>query len=748
MTADLSSGMRASPIDLAETPDFDLGGLRVRPAHREVRIDGERREIEPRVMQVLVALASARPGMVSRDRLIETCWDGRIVGDDAINRCIVALRHLAKKISPEPFVIETVPRVGYCLIERPGDEIAAARGGGTKKTKVAVAALLVLVLLAAALAFGWSRLGPGETAPASIAVLPFRNLSGGDPYFAEGVGEEIIGQLAREPQFRIAGRTSSSQFGNAADVREVARRLDVDYVLEGSVRTQGGRVRVNAALVRASDRMRLWSDSYDGTLDDILAIQRQIGEAVAGALRRRLVNSPPNAAPAVNGEAYALYLNARGLVRSRNPQSGQDAVGLLQQAIRLDPGFAPAWSSLAEALQLDGRTKGTEGLIAVLPRAQNAARRALQLDPNLAEAHGVLAMLLGNDSPEAVAHLRRAAELDPRSSQGQIWRGMAHYVSGEYADGLAAYRRAHDLDPLWPVPVRILVDVTSGIGDRPAAEAVVRSAFPDDLMGQHFALARVAWLSGDFSEAARRWSIVANGGSSRWASPARLSLEDVTFMLRLSSHPPSRPPLPSLGQNLQGPRVWMSVAPSPSEWRNRNRSSAAALVNHDVNVVAAKRMLVAGRSRELVAAYDGPTGLLYMRPGVRVGVCDLHEAALVALALRGVGRHDEADALLRESDVLIRAVYRRGRVPTWFDEDAAAIWAVQGQTGSALDALERALRRGGVHAGRTDLPKLEDEPALRSLRGDPRFEALRSRYEAHFARERGETAHALNIPVS
>ena len=742
MIANSGSETASARIDLAETADFDLGGLRVSPARREVFLDSARRELEPKVAQVLVALAAVRPQVVSRDRLIEQCWDGRIVGDDALNRCIVALRHLAKEFVPPPFAIETVSRVGYCLIERPADGIAAAAApaGGKSRAKRAVAALLALVAVTTALGFGWSRYGRADAAPASIAVLPFRNLAAGEPYFAQGVGEEILGQLAREPQFRVAGGTSSSQFGDHPDVREVARRLKVEYVLEGSVRRQGNLVRVNTALLKASDGTRLWSDSYDGSLDDMLAIQQRIGGAIAGALTRKLVHAQPGARRAVDGEAYALYLNARGLVRSRNPQSGQDAVGLLQEATRLDPGFAPAWSSLAEALQLNGRTKGTDGLIAVLPQAQNAARRALRLDPDLAVAHGVLGGLLGSDTPEGLAHVRRAAELDPRSGQGQIWRGATHYISGEYAEGLAAYRRAHDLDPLWPFPVRVLVDVTSGMGDRPAAEDFARLSSPDDIMGQHFALARVAWLLGDFSEATRRWSIAANGPSPRWASPAKLSLEDTLFLLKLSSKPPSRPPLPSVGQNRQGPRVWMSDAPTPSEWRNRNRSLAAALVNQDVNVVAVKRMLAAGRARELAATYDGPSGLLYMRPGVRVGVCDLHEVSLVALALRGVGRRAEADALLREADSLIRAAYRRGQVPNWFDDDAAAVWAVQGKTGLAIDALRRAFERGYVHAGRTDLPKLEDEPALRSLRGDPRFEAVRSMHEAHYARERAETA--------
>ncbi len=397
---------------------------------------------------------------------------------------------------------------------------------------------------------------------------------------------------------------------------------------------------------------------------------------------------------------------------------------------------------------MDGKTKGNDGLIAVLPQAQQAARRALQLDPNLAEAHGVMALLLGNDSPEAMVHLRRAAELDPRSGQGQIWRGATHFVSGEYAEGMSAYRRAQEFDPLWLQPARVLANVSIWMGDRPLIESSVKSAFPDDPLGQHHGFARAAAKAGDFSEAARRWSIVASEPSSRWASPANLSLEDLTYMLKLTDTPPSRPPKPLVGQFRDGPRAWLSKSPSPSEWKYSNRSFAAALVNHDINVVGAKRMLLAGRAAELVATYRGPWGLLYMRRGVRVGVCDLHEAAIVAMALRASGNEKEAVALLRESDAVLQTVYRRGPVPTWIDEDAAAIWAVQGKTGPAVAALDRALRRGAVHSGRTDLPTIEEEPAFRTLRGDPRFEAVRLKYQRHYARERAETARALKIPLA
>ena len=119
IVVDLWPSPAASRIDLGEEPAFDLGGMRVVPAERTVILNGERRELQPRVMQVLVALAKARPDVVSRDKLIDLCWEGRVVGDDALNRCILALRHLAQELTPAPFAIETVPRIGHRLVEGP-----------------------------------------------------------------------------------------------------------------------------------------------------------------------------------------------------------------------------------------------------------------------------------------------------------------------------------------------------------------------------------------------------------------------------------------------------------------------------------------------------------------------------------------------------------------------------------------------------------------------------------------------------
>ncbi len=728
----------AGRIDLAETPDFDLGGLRVSPAHREVCMDGRRRELEPKVAQVLVALALVRPQVVSRDRLIEQCWDGRIVGDDALNRCIVALRHLAREFAPEPFAIETVSRVGYCLVERPADKNAATPGTTRIRAKVAIAALLAFALIAGALAFGWSRLGRSESAPTSIAVLSFRNLSRGDPYFAQGIGEEILSQLSREPQFRVAGGNSSSQFGDTANIREVARRLDVDYVLEGSVRMQGDQVRVNADLVRGSDGSRLWAESYDGNLDDIFAIQARIGGAVASALKRKLVRAPVLSGPLVtSGEAYNLYLTARGLIRTRQRRVGRTAVDLLRDAIRFDPGYAPAWASLAEATQLDGAWNSYESFVAAIPQAQEYARHALKLAPDLAEAHRALGATLGFGSPEGQAHFRRAAELEPNSAETMIGLGTAYGAAGEFEQELAAYHRANELDPLWFRTVGTVAITIAEMGDRAEAEAVARRGFRDNEIQQHMLLGRIAWIFGDFSEAARRWSIVAQSNSPRWSDTARRTMNDATLAVGLRTGPIDAVPQPiALRDTWQ---IWMEAPPSSAVWQSRNRDPIAAEVYRGENIVAAKLMLNAGRTSELAATYDRAVGLLGLRQRQPLRVDQLGEVPMVALVLRQSGRAAEADRLLREADASVRAVYRRGRVPFWFDAEAAAIWAVQGRKEEALAMLEQAAGRGWVHSGGTNLRDIADEPAFRSLRGQLRFERLRARLAAHYARERSET---------
>ena len=736
MMGDLRPETIASRIDLSETSDFDLGGLRVSPAHRRVHMNGDCRDLEPRVAQVLVALANARPGVISRDRLIDQCWEGRIVGDDAINRCIVALRHLAKSFSPEPFTIETVPRIGYCLVEAFQTPTPIPTRNAQKR--LVIGALIALGLIFGGLALGWSRVGVSERGPASIAVLPFRNLGSGETYFAEGIGEEILAQLAREPQFRVAGGSSHGQLESDADVRDVARRLKVDFVLEGSVRRQADQVRVNADLVRASDGIRLWSDTYDGKLDDIFLIQQRIGGAIAGALRRKLIRTPTLAGPLVtNGEAYNLYLTARGLMRTRNMDVFVTSSNLLRDAIKLDPNYAPAWASLAESTSLEPFPDGTEGMIAALPKANGYARHAIRLAPNFADGHRVLASLLPYGSPEALSHVRRAVELDPNNAEALIGLGSALAAAGEFDAEMAAYKRARELDPIWFRTTGQLTIRLAETGQRTDAEAMGNRGFAHNEANLHIILGRVAWIFGNFSEAARHWSITARANSPRWSPRARMGVADVRMIVGIDATPPGYKP--SFITVHQRSEVQVVTPPTSTAWQMHNRNVAAADVYRDDNHMAAKLMLRAGRAPELAAMYNSPVGLLSLRPNGPVRADQLHEAAVVAMALKQAGLAADADRLLAKADSTISTVYRQRTIPFVLDADVAAILAVQGRGDQALAMLERAMRRGWTDSGTTDLPDIADEPAFSSLRGQPRFARLKARLAAHLARERAET---------
>jgi tetratricopeptide (TPR) repeat protein len=432
-------------------------------------------------------------------------------------------------------------------------------------------------------------------------------------------------------------------------------------------------------------------------------------------------------------------------LRSQNPESGQGAIQILRQVIRIDPKFAPAWAALAQALLLNSETMDKEGVIAVIPEARQAATRALQIDPNLAAGHRALAYILGSDTLDGAAHELRAAELDPRSAEGLLSLSDAQHITGRFVQALASARSARAADPLWQDAPRVVLNQTAELGDHEGAVAWANEAFPDDPKLRSFALARAAYYAGDFSEAASRWANLANG-SSQWSSPSRLSLQNVLLMLKLSAEEPSRPPRPFVGATRMMPaRIWMTSAPSAAEWQRRNRSWAAELVYRDENVIAAKLMVREGRAKELVSTYDSPTGLLGIHRGETVGTCYLENAAIAAMALRAVGRSAEASELLEEANDAIRTAYRQGKVPLWLDQDAAGVWALQGKSAQAVAALDRAFRRGSMHSNRSDLSRLEDEPSLAPLRADRAFQIIAAKYAAAFAREREETARVLHM---
>ncbi|MDP5052809.1 MAG: adenylyl cyclase, partial [Congregibacter sp.] len=238
---------------------------------------------------------------------------------------------------------------------------------------------------------------PGST-EASIAVLPFADLSaaGDQEYFADGISEELLNVLAKVKGMKVAGRTSSFAFkGRNEDLREIGRVLNVANILEGSVRTEGDKVRVTAQLIQVSDGFHLWSETYDRDLTSIFAVQDDIAQQILTAMKAELqVDVQDVITPSTRTDigAYGLFLEARDLIASRDVDKMTRARGLLDQAIEIDPAYAPAYAARAQALLLLTDRPSSYGDIPqhiATPKVQADVQKALELDPNLAHAHAV-----------------------------------------------------------------------------------------------------------------------------------------------------------------------------------------------------------------------------------------------------------------------------------------------------------------------------------------------------------------------
>ena len=301
----------------------------------------------------------------------------------------------------------------------------------------------------------------GGVADNSIAVLPFLNMSR-DPeneYFSDGVSEELLNLLAQAGGLSVASRTSSFHFkGKDADIRQIAQRLGVRYVLEGSVRKAGELIRVTAQLIDSRSDSNLWSQTYDRKLTDIFAVQDEIAGRIVDELRAKLtehdIGRPGGLSQTDNVEAYQLYLRGLSLLRLRGAENLDQAATLFERAIELDPGYARAHDKLAVTYMLvpfySDRPRAPW-----LERAEQSALRAIELDPQLGGAYATLGGIYQADSEhgflEADAAFRKAIELDPAHVTARQWYGELLMTAGRPQAFLEQASRAHQMDPLAPV---------------------------------------------------------------------------------------------------------------------------------------------------------------------------------------------------------------------------------------------------------------------------------------------------------
>jgi TolB-like protein/DNA-binding winged helix-turn-helix (wHTH) protein/Flp pilus assembly protein TadD len=430
----------------------------------------------------LLEILLERPGeVVTREELRSRIWPNESFGDfdQAVNVAIAKLRAALGDSADNPRFIETLPRRGYrfiagvAVVNRPtnklellpegassgseeGAELAVRGktapkrppGEHARKALVAAAALVLLVLTAAI--FFWKSRQPADALASSpirsLAVLPLENLSSdSQDYFADGMTDELITDLAQISALRVISRTSVMPYkGVRKPLPQIARELNVDAVVEGTVLRSEKQVRITAQLIRAPADKHLWAESYEGDVRNTLALQKKVAREIAEQIRIQVTPQEEAAlhnAKTVNPEAYENYLKGRYFWNKRTADGMSKAIDYFNQAIEGDPGYAAPHAGLADIYELSERPK----------LAREEVQKALDLDDQLAEAHNSRASLLymfNRDWEGAGKEFQRALELDHNYAPAHHWYSMYLALEGRKQEALAEARRAYELDPL------------------------------------------------------------------------------------------------------------------------------------------------------------------------------------------------------------------------------------------------------------------------------------------------------------
>jgi TolB-like protein/DNA-binding winged helix-turn-helix (wHTH) protein/Tfp pilus assembly protein PilF len=464
---------------------------------------GLRIRLQDQPFQVL-ALLLERPGeVVTREEIRQKLWaaDTYVEFDDGLNTAIKKLRVALSDAADNPRFIETVPRRGYrflapatlsaALVQAdqeareldPADDIVAmpeqsrqavesgsfprsdsALASGRRRgffLLAALAALLLVTGMAIRMRLKSKATPPIESAPIrSIAVLPLDNLTG-DPrqqYFSDGMTDALITSLAQISSLRVISRTSAMQYqGSRKALPEIAKELGVDAVVEGSVVRSGNRVRIDAQLIQASSDRHLWAKSYERDIHDVLALQNELARTISAEIQIQLTPKEQarlGTTPPVNPEAYEAYLRGRFFWNKRNKEAINKSIEYFHESIRLDPGYAAAYSGLADAYNIAGCGRPAGLTMAEAgPKAKAAAMKALELDDSSAEAHAALGFekwCYEGDHWAAENEYRRAIALNPNYATAHHWYATLLLRDGRDQKALGQIQQALRLDPVSP----------------------------------------------------------------------------------------------------------------------------------------------------------------------------------------------------------------------------------------------------------------------------------------------------------
>jgi len=492
------------------THGFRVGDWFVEPLNDSIRhADGREQHLQPKVMDVLVCLAEHAGEPVSRDELISTVWGDRIVTDEPLTRTIAELRRALCDDRSHPCYIETIPKRGYRLVSDVRETSDASDKSSSfyeltsrdeadrvpRRPAPALAAGFLLAIGLSAVYLLWlgnaterdsrNRGSTGVPPANSIAVLAFSDLSpnGDNTYFAEGISEEILNALARIDRLAVTSRASAFSYRDTrTPIAEIARQLQVAYVLDGTVRKQGNSVRIAVELINAETDKHVWSDSYDRNLSDVFQVQEDIARSVVVAMGNVLGIEGAIAehevkvrVPTRDIEGYQHYLHGRQLFFQRGPAL-DDAIESLRFAVRRDPDFVEAWSFLAAAASVAIGYPTTISDADAETIADEASTMTLRLDADNALALGVRSDLaaLDRDLVNAFELSDRAVTADPENSTILLWAGQMHHLFGYLGEALVYLKRAVELDPMVGINNGVLAMIYLAAGRDDLAEPLAR----------------------------------------------------------------------------------------------------------------------------------------------------------------------------------------------------------------------------------------------------------------------------------
>jgi TolB-like protein/Tfp pilus assembly protein PilF len=700
-------------------------------------------------MRLLILLAQSEGAVVSADRMLAEVWPGVIVSPASVYQAVSRLRRLLRDTDPAPTYIATVPRKGYRLVAavkpvEPPQPVPEAETQSRRRWPLLAGLGGLLLIAAIALVVIWTQFGkrvPPVADTVSIVVLPFMDITAdkNDQAFCDGLTEELSNWLAQIPTLRVVARTSAFAYrGKEVDVRSIGRALGTTHVLEGSLRRSGNQLRVTTQLVSAKDGYRIWSATFDRTMEDVVKIQEEVARSVADSLEIRLTERASQRLAAREGgapEAYQLYLLGRHHQQQLTRESNNRAIELYRQALSLDDHFALAYAMLAHAYINQSYLNGFS-VKDVAAKAEPLLATGLRLNPNLPDLYTTRGGLRSDQGryEDALTDLRHAIDLNPNDTQAISEMGYVYITNARPRDALASYSAAALLDPLdFNLHARRCIALAdmARFDEADAACAHARALAPDASWG---------YVASSWLEAARgridealKWNALALK-----SSPDEFELYDdrANLLLTLGLPAQARDTL-NRARAAGGNDEAIAVRLAEISFYERGAAAAAALLQagrfeastHADTLLRAARLHVlvgeAPLARQLLekalAAPDLSRTTLdhpfYVRQGESY-------VLVMALAQNGSGdRHSaeqQLDILLASLDRMKQAGMERYGVYTL----RADVLAMRGDGDGAMVSLGHAAElgwRGATQALR--------DPALASLQSRGDFKALLERLQ-------------------